>query len=692
MTTLLFPGQGSQFKGMGAELFDAYPDAVARADAILGWSLRELCLDDPRRQLNDTRYTQPALYAVSVLALRRHLDSGGPPPDRVAGHSLGEYAALHAAGVFDFETGLRLVKRRGELMSAVTGGAMCAVIGLARADIEALLAEHGIDLDLANHNSPRQLVLAGDAEGVGRFETLVKSGAAPGARCVRLRVSGAFHSRQMAPVATRFAPALAAEAFAPPRIPVIANCSALAYGADDIAANLARQLHAPVRWVESVEALLAAGETAFIEIGPGEVLTRLVADIRADWLARGGVAGAAAKAEPAPAASTVASSEATPLAPPAAEAAEAIAEAVTPAPGPFEQAWRCASPIVAGGLGGDVAPSRMLAGLVGAGCLAFAGSDGVEPALLAVRLRAARELAGPDAPGRLGLNLVCDGSAPEREAALWRIAADLGIDAVELGGAPEPSPELLAFRAAAPGRHQVLVKLRDVASARAFLAPPSAALVAAAAGLPTTANAAGTAATAATAATPAPPAGLAALATLPLADAICLDCSDWRTAPADRADRSFAALVALRDAAVAAGLPRLPLGLAGGIATPADIAAARALGADFVLVGSALQWTADAGLPAPLRARLAAADAAFVARPDPQPPGWGLETVALRPAPDAPDSPACGPAAREAARWWRARAGADDAPTAADATRPPPAFPTAGELLRALAEAARLAA
>ncbi|WP_085317155.1 ACP S-malonyltransferase [Derxia lacustris] len=661
MTTLLFPGQGSQFKGMGAELFDAYPDAVAQADAVLGWSLRELCLDDPRRQLNDTRFTQPALYAVSVLALRRHLDSGGAPPDRVAGHSLGEYAALHAAGVFDFETGLRLVQRRGALMSAVTGGAMCAVIGLDRAAVEAIVAEQALDLDLANHNSPKQLVLAGSVAGIERFETLVKAGVAPGARCVRLRVSGAFHSRAMAPVAGQFAPALAAASLAAPRIEVVANCSARPYGAGDIAANLARQLHAPVRWVETVEYLLDAGETVFHEIGPGEVLTRLLAEVRAGWR------GASASAQPATAAAPV-PAPSQPLPPPTPTAAAPAASAPAmpqPEPGPFERAWRCRSPLVAGGLGGDVAPAQMLAGLLAAGCLAFAGSAGVEPGLLAVRLRATRSLAGTAAPGRLGLNLVCDGSDPAREAALWRVAAETGIDAIELAGAPEITPELLAWRAAGlpadggPSRHQLLVKLRDADTARTFLAPPTPAQLDRA-GLPAAAR--------------------AALAGAPLADAICLDRSDWRAAPADRADASLARLIALRDDAVAAGRPRIALGLAGGIATPADLAAARALGADFALLGSALQWTADAGLPAPLRERLAAADAAFVLRPDPHLPAYGLETVVLRPDPADPAAPLspCGPAAREAARWWAAHAARAGAA---------PATPTAGELLQALAAA-----
>jgi len=674
MTTLLFPGQGSQFKGMGADLFDAYPDATASASDILGFPIRELCLDDPRRQLNDTRFTQPALYVTRVLALRRYLDGGGPAPVRVAGHSLGEYAALHAAGVFDFETGLRLVKRRGELMAAVMGGAMCAVIGAARPELEALIADHGLELDVANHNSPRQLVLAGGVAAIERFETLFKAVAAPGARVVRLRVSGAFHSRAMAGVAAQFLPALEAAGFAPPRIEVIANCSVEPYRLDSVADNLCRQLSATVRWVETIERCLAAGDTDFREIGPGDVLTRLVADIRAS---------ARPVVMPAPV---------TPAAP-----------TTGPTPGRFEQAWSCRRPVVAGGLGGDVATPAMLAGLVDAGCLVFAGSAGIAPDALRDRLLATRALIRPGAAGRLGLNLVCDGSDPAREQALWRLAAELGIDAIELAGVPTLTRELLAYRAAGlsggngHSRHRVLVKLRDLWSARAFLAPPPAAL------LDSLRTAGVIDASAAR-----------ELACRPVADSICLDSSDWRAAPADRADSSFAALRALRDAeagataaapiaataeagatgtAAARAAPLSPpppvtLGIAGGIATPADLAAARLHGADFVLAGSALQWTADAGLPAAVRERLAAPEAEFLLLPDTALPGYGLHTVALRPAPDEVDPAGprwpCGPAAREAARWWRQR-GSAATPSAATSA----ATPTAGELLGALDDAAR---
>jgi len=151
---------------MGAELFDRFADWTAAADAVLGYSIRELCVDDPRGELGQTAFTQPALYTVNAMLYRARHDSGRPAPAFVAGHSLGEYNALLAAGAFDFTTGLRLVAHRGAIMGRVRGGSMAAVIGLAPADIEAVLSqsEAGRRLDVANYNSFDQTVIAGPKE------------------------------------------------------------------------------------------------------------------------------------------------------------------------------------------------------------------------------------------------------------------------------------------------------------------------------------------------------------------------------------------------------------------------------------------------------------------------------------------------------------------------------------------------
>ncbi|OMI85942.1 [acyl-carrier-protein] S-malonyltransferase [Streptomyces sp. M1013] len=290
----LFPGQGAQRRGMGRELFDRYPDAMAAADRILGFSVRELCLGDAAERLTDTRYLQPALFVVNELT-RRAYAAREPAPDYLAGHSLGEYNALLAADAFDFETGLALVARRGELMGRATGGAMTAVVGPGAARIVDLLAEAGIDdVDLANLNSTEQVVLSGPAESLRRAAGAVT--AAGAGRCVPLRVSAAFHSRYMADAAREFAAFLAGFELRDPRIPVIANVTARPYGPGEVGRLLAAQVHSAVRWSESMGHLRSRGVDRVVEQGPGRVLTGL-------WdAAVKDAANCSAAAEPRPAA------------------------------------------------------------------------------------------------------------------------------------------------------------------------------------------------------------------------------------------------------------------------------------------------------------------------------------------------------------------------------------------------------
>lgn len=275
----VFPGQGSQVVGMGAELFDRYPAWEAEADRILGYSIRELCVDDPRGELGLTQFTQPALYVVNALSWRARVDSGAPAPAFLAGHSLGEYNALAAAGVFDFATGLRLVERRGALMGQVTGGGMTAVIGLAPARIEAVLAESeaGRRLDVANFNSTQQTVVAGPKEDLAAVAPAFK---AAGGRAIPLRVSAPFHSRYMREPMAAFGALLAEVSFAPPAIPVVANLTGRPYASARLRETLADQIANSVRWLDSVRYLLDQGVTEFEEVGPGNVLTKLVAQIR----------------------------------------------------------------------------------------------------------------------------------------------------------------------------------------------------------------------------------------------------------------------------------------------------------------------------------------------------------------------------------------------------------------------------
>lgn len=275
---LIFPGQGSQAKGMGAALFDAFADLTAIADETLGYSIRRLCVEDPDKQLGQTQFTQPALYVVNALTYLKQRCDGAARPAFVAGHSLGEYNALLAAGVFDFQVGLHLVKKRGELMSQASGGGMAAVIGLDVEGVAAVLREDGLDLlDIANLNSPLQTVISGPVDSIKAARQSFKT---RNARYVPLDVSAAFHSRYMESAAGTFGEFLSGFSFVEVRTPVVSNVTARPYEAGQTRKNLTDQLRMSVQWVASIRYLLNHGVSHFEELGPGRRLTDLVTQIQ----------------------------------------------------------------------------------------------------------------------------------------------------------------------------------------------------------------------------------------------------------------------------------------------------------------------------------------------------------------------------------------------------------------------------
>jgi trans-AT polyketide synthase/acyltransferase/oxidoreductase domain-containing protein len=275
MQAYLFPGQGAQFKGMGAGLFDQFPTLTARADQVLGYSIKACCLADPDGQLDQTQFTQPALYVVNALSYLKQVDETGERPDYVAGHSLGEYNALFAAGAFDFATGLKLVKKRGELMSAATGGAMAAVVGMTPERISELLANNDLTgIDIANYNAPTQTVIAGFQAEVARAIAVLQ--AAKATMVIPLNVSGAFHSRYMAGARADFAEFIETFTFGELTMPVIANVTALPYQQSEVKANLVHQIISAVRWSDSIRYLMGLGDISIKEVGPGRILTGLL--------------------------------------------------------------------------------------------------------------------------------------------------------------------------------------------------------------------------------------------------------------------------------------------------------------------------------------------------------------------------------------------------------------------------------
>jgi len=290
-TAWMFPGQGSQYVGMGKDLNDG--DAEARtlfeqADRILGFSISTVCFEGPEEELKQTSNTQPAIFLHSIVLfhLLKHTQC-----EMAAGHSLGEYTALVAAGALTFEDGLKLVRRRGELMQqagAEHPGTMAAVVGLDAAMVNDLCSEAsaaGI-VQAANFNSPGQIVISGSREGVHKAMEMAK---VRGAKIVKeLPVSGAFHSPLMESARAGLAAALDKVEIRDAAIPVYANVTARPMRtAEDIRSLLVQQLTSPVRWEESVECMVADGASSFVEIGPGKVLQGLVKRIRSTVTTRG---------------------------------------------------------------------------------------------------------------------------------------------------------------------------------------------------------------------------------------------------------------------------------------------------------------------------------------------------------------------------------------------------------------------
>jgi len=289
---VVFPGQGSQFVGMGHHLFDTSPAArriFDQADAILGFSLSRLCFSGGAAELDDTWNAQPAILTVSVAAWHALQERDGAPPISpvvMAGHSLGQFTALHLAGVLDFPTVLELVRERGRLMKEAgeqRPGGMAAVIGLDEETLGSVCREAASEgiITIANANCPGQTVLSGEVDALLKAMELAK--AAGARRVARLGVTIASHSALMAGVSARLGQILGSLPFADPVIPVVGNVSGDPMTTvAEIRAELSQHLERPVNWIRSVETMISFGATTFVELGPGQVLTGLIKRISRD--------------------------------------------------------------------------------------------------------------------------------------------------------------------------------------------------------------------------------------------------------------------------------------------------------------------------------------------------------------------------------------------------------------------------
>ncbi|HEY7986241.1 MAG TPA: ACP S-malonyltransferase, partial [Methylophilaceae bacterium] len=404
MRAFLFPGQGSQRKGMGADLFTQYPEYVKKADAILGYSIEELCVADPEGRINFTAYTQPAIFVVSVLNYLEALKTD-TAPDMTAGHSIGEYAALFAAGVFDFETGLRIVQKRAELMSKAEGGALAAVVGLSQDEVKARIAASQLaGIEIANINSPTQIVVGSKAETIQQFAKW--SEGQPG-RVITLRVSGAFHTSYMREAQLAFRGFLDNIVFSAPTLPVMSNYTAQAHRHDEMAVSLASHLANPVRWTECIENMLKAGVETFTEIG-SKILTPMVNDIREHAVKHPvGISPATISDKPQSSA--------------------------------FCTYFGVKTPMVVGATGYGAAGAELVSALAGEGVLSFLDTYG--QSLIAIE----NALQGLSAVGRYGVSLTYSRDT-DFEEALITLCLQYAVRFIELRGYHEPTAALLRYR------------------------------------------------------------------------------------------------------------------------------------------------------------------------------------------------------------------------------------------------------
>ncbi|RUL78906.1 ACP S-malonyltransferase [Dyella choica] len=606
---ILFPGQGSQFKGMGRELFPLFPSQVRQASEILGYSLEELCLADPNGCLSQTQYTQPALYVVNAMHYLRkypHSRAGEVPAhaDFLAGHSLGEYNALWAAGVFSFETGLRLVKKRGELMSAVHGGGMAAVIGVSALEVQALLERYGFgEIDVANFNAPKQTVIAGEKL---QLAAAVECFAAMNIRCVMLNVSAAFHSRHVRPLQTDFAAFLGQFSFAPLSVPVIANATARPYDGERIAETLAMQIASPVHWVDSIRYLMGRGVTEFEEIG-ASVLSKMVADIKASETplfdkpifdkpifdkhivdkvrpavhAASPLIGESAEDARAPVPDVIGSD---------ANGAAPRIEATSLGSEVFRRRFGLKYAYLAGAMYRGVASADLVIRMGRAGFLSFFGAGGLSPAKIEANLvRIQGELA-QDQP--YGMNLLANHDYPELEAAVVDLYLRQGVRNVEAAAFMQMTPALVRYRlhGLRLGErnelvcdHRIIAKVSRPEVARAFMSPPPAAVVRQLLerGQVTPQQAEWS-------------------TRVPMSHDICVEADSGGHTDGGIAAVMLPPLLRMRDEMQSTHGYAEPIcmGLAGGIGSPEAAAAAFLLGADFVMTGSINQCTVEAGMSA----------------------------------------------------------------------------------------------
>ncbi|NSL87243.1 ACP S-malonyltransferase [Chitinophaga sp. Mgbs1] len=563
MKAYLFPGQGSQRKGMGRDLFSQYSHLTSTAAEILGYDIAGLCLHDADHLLNNTAYTQPALYVVSCLAWL-HTTATTTLPAFLLGHSIGEYAALFAAGVFSFETGLELVKKRAALMAQATDGGMAAIVGLTISEVNYLLQHNGYQhIDVANHNSREQVVISGLKEDIRRAQTAFERAGAK--LYYPMNVSGAFHSGHMSAAADAFAAFIKDYPLRAPEIPVISNVTGRPYSNNTIHALLTAQIRCPVRWYESISYLIRNGVDQFEEIGSGDVLRKMIPFIQADYLQ------AAEDQQPGDQPAAIACSQ---------ENFSVItAEGLGAAA--FKKAYGLRLAYMTGAMVHGIASPALVIRMGKAGMMGFLGTGGVSPEKITADIRQIQQELPPGAS--FGVNLL--NSHAENKVAEVILAQQ--VKYVEASAYITITEALVRLRltgihrlpdgrVVSPVRMMAKISRPEVAAV--FMQPPPEELVIKLLDKKLLT------------------ADEAQLATeILMADDICVEADSGGHTDMGVAFILLPAIIRLRDSMTRHFHSNINIGAAGGIGTPEAAAAAFILGADFILTGSVNQCTVEAG-------------------------------------------------------------------------------------------------
>jgi trans-AT polyketide synthase/acyltransferase/oxidoreductase domain-containing protein len=581
MTTLLFPGQGAQQKGMGSDLFSEFPEHIEVASQMLGRSLKELIMEDPNGDLKKTQFTQPALFTIGALSFLKWSKTASQEPAWLIGHSLGEFTALFAGGAFDFETGLKLVIKRGALMASQGNGAMSAVIGLDEQTIRSILQAGHDRLDLANINTPSQIVLAGTADDLKAAEPVLLAAGAQ--TVIPLNVSAAFHSRAMRSMQADFVRFMETLTINDPRIPVVSNYTARPHERGAVRANLAEQLCQSVRWVESIRWIWGQGGQEFIEMLPGRVLTGLVTKIQASSTPLVQAAYAPTQAISTPDVYSQIPSDQSAHTEPLVAHEAAILSPTTGQPGSrvFRETFGVRQNLVAGGLGFGVASTRFVQRLSDSGFLAFLGADGLSDEVVSHMVT---QLRASSTGKTFGVNV--RGHAGDDDALQSRVLLmlSLGVNCLELSGCSQVLPALIRYRLQAVARdecgvvysaNRLMIKVTRPDVARLFLSPAPAEMIQALVQSGSLSE------------------YQAELSReLPMVDAVTA-CGDGG---GDTDGGTFLALLPIVLSLRNQIAPGVSIGVAGGIGTPEAACAAFMMGADYIQLGSVLQCSVEAAI------------------------------------------------------------------------------------------------